>query len=183
MTIDLKKLFETDSNLDKKFVDALLKAIKNNALKEFDYLKYKQSLKSMSEMGMDETTSFKSAFATASTMGLTKTKLVKSAKHYRFVLSKEREHFAEALGNQMDKRVAKKKEEAIKLKDKIKDYERKIAQMKKEMDAFVTKIENVDGEIQLAKEKIETTKQNFTDTYDSFVDIIDNDINLINSYL
>lgn len=183
MTIDLRKLFTTDAQLEKKFVDALLKALKTNALKDFDYLKFKQSVTTMQDMDMDETTSYKSAFATAATMGMTKTKLIKTAKHYKFVLSKEREQFAEALSSQMDSRVAKKKENAQALQAKIKDYERKIAQMKKEMQVFLDKTENVDAEIQVAKEKIEATKQNFVDTYDNFVSIIDEDINLINSYL
>ena len=50
-----------------KFVDNLLKAIEANNLEGFDYLEYKQSLRSLSSMDMDEATKFNSAFAMAKT--------------------------------------------------------------------------------------------------------------------
>ena len=67
MAIDLKKLFLGDEQ--DKFSVALVKALKSSAQPGFDYLKFKQSVKTMADMNMDTETSFKSAFATASTHG------------------------------------------------------------------------------------------------------------------
>jgi uncharacterized coiled-coil DUF342 family protein len=183
MTIDLNKIFDTNSELDKKFVDALLRAIKNNAIKEFDYLKFMHSVKSMQEMKMDIDTSFKSAFATAQTIGLTKEKLLKTAQHYKVVLSKEREHFADALKNQRSEKISGKLQEAEMLKNKILEYETKMKQMEKEIAAYRKKIDGADKAIEKEKEKIETIKDNFVTSYDHFEKVLDNDINTINNLL
>jgi len=183
MAIDLKKLFLSDSKTSDKFSLALVKALKGSAQPGFDYIKFKQSVMSLADMNMDTETSFKSAFATASTMGLTKTKLSQSVKFYKKVLEKERSKFAEALENQMDTRVSKKKEEALKLQDRIQEYEVKIAKMKQEMEAYQHKIDNVDSEMAQAKEKIDKTKNEFLTAYDQLSATLDEDIEQITSYL
>ena len=55
--------------VDSKFMNVLLKAMDNNNLEGFDYLEFKQSLKSLEKMPMDEATRYQSAFAMAKTMG------------------------------------------------------------------------------------------------------------------
>jgi hypothetical protein len=97
MKVDLKKLFASEDITNSKMQTALISALGKNATEEFDYLKFKVSVKKMLEMGMDRETSVKSAFATASVMGFTKNKLVSSAKKYKGTLDKERDQFAIAL--------------------------------------------------------------------------------------
>ena len=181
MAIDLKKLFLGDEQ--DKFSVALVKALKSSAQPGFDYLKFKQSVKTMADMNMDTETSFKSAFATASTMGLTKSKLSQSVKFYKRILEKERSKFAEALENQMETRVSKKKEEAVKLQERIKEYEQKISKMKQEMEAYQHKIDNVDNEMAEAKAKIDKTKHEFLTAYDQITSILNEDIEQITSHL
>ena len=184
MTFDLRELFATDgSDKDKKFVDALLKAMKSKAIKEFDYLKFKLSVKSLAEMDLDESTAFRSAYTTASTLGLTKDKLLHTAKHYRNILDKEKMQFADAMKNQLKEKVSKKLEEAETLKQKTEDYQLKIEKMKKEMEVYEKKIQNVDSEIEKAKVKIESTRKNFMNAYDQIKQTIEKDINLIDQYL
>ena len=180
MNIDLNKIFNTNSELDKKFVDAMLKAIKGGAIKEFDYLKFMHSVKSMQELNMDLETSFKSAYATAQTMGLTKDKLLKTALHYQNILVRERESFAEALKKQRSEKISGKLAEVELLKNKMVDYEKKIKQMQKEMAAYKKKINGADLAIQNEKEKIETIKNNFVISYDHFANVLEEDINSIN---
>ena len=183
MTIDLNKIFNTNEDLDKKFVDALIKALKNKAIKEFDYLKFMHSVKSMQDLHMDEETSFKSAYATAQTMGLTKEKLLKTANHYKIVLNKEREHFADALKKQRTDKVSGKLAEVDLLKTKILEYEAKMKQMQKEITAYQKKIDGADKVIEKEKQKIETIKDNFVKSYDHLENVLDNDIKSINNLL
>ena len=79
MQKNLKNIFGNDHGLDEKSVDYLTSALAKNNLPGFDYLEFKQSLAALADLGMDEPTAIKSAFATASTVGLTKDKLVKTA--------------------------------------------------------------------------------------------------------
>lgn len=176
MKIDLKTLFGDTSDYDKKVISTLLEAIKENHLKDFDYIKFKQSVSNLSDMNLDEATSIKSAFATASTMGLTKESLLKTAHHYKVVLEKEREQFAVALKNQISKNVDAQRVEAQKLAERIEEYKRKIAQMEREMEAYQKKINGVDDSIAKAKEKIDGTRDKFKSAFDMLYNVIDEDI-------
>jgi len=182
MTIDLKKLFPNDES-GNKFFGALLKAIKSGAKQEFDYLKFKQSVTSLEEMDMEKGTAIKSAFTTASTMGLTKNKLIQSTKYYQKILNAEKAKFATAVQHQMDERISKKITEAEKLKQRIEDYELKISKMNQEMEAYKHKIANVDSEIAEAKNKIENTKNSFLVAYEKVSSILSEDIDMISNHL
>ena len=180
---DLKVLFGKHHGLDGKSVDFLTKALEKNNLPGFDYIEYKQSLGALGNMNMDEETAFKSAFATASTVGLTKDKLLKTAEHYKKILSKEKEQFDAALQKQMVQRVSSKQQEVEKLRKQIEDYKAKIAQLQEKIDKSQHTIDTADEHIQNAKEKIVSTKENFEYTLTSIVNQIDQDIENINRYL
>ena len=183
MSIDLRELFVAPDSTQKKFIDALLRAIKDNALDKFDYIKFKKSVMSLQGMNLDEETAFKSAFATASTLGTTKENLLRTSKHYQNVLNKEKLQFAEAMKNQLEERVSKKLKDTEELKLRIKEYEQKITKMQREMQAYQKKIQNVDTEIEKSKAKIESTRENFMAAYEAFSKTIEEDILLINQYL
>ncbi len=87
-----------DNEKDDKIIDTLLAAIEKNNLGGFDYLEFRQSLKGLEKIVVDEATRYKSAFATASTMGVTMDRLVETADYYAKILDKERDHFVKAAG-------------------------------------------------------------------------------------
>lgn len=184
MTVDLQDLFKEVKDLDQKSVYALLKAVKNNFdSTTFDYLKYKQSVQALVKMDMDEATAHKSAFATASTMGLTKKSLLSSANKYVQVLERERENFATALLGQQDQKVAGRKAEVQELEAKIKSHKQKILELEREISLFQGRIDSVDGDVELASAKIEGTKKKFLSVYDVLNKSINTDITTITKYL
>ena len=129
MTINLKDLFAVTSEMNEKVLLKLLTAIKDGQQKDFDYLKFKQSYKSLCQMGMDESTAAKSAFLTASTMGLTKDKLLNTVQHYKNLLNKEKEQFAVALKNQIANNIDAKALEINRLQERTEENKRKIQQL------------------------------------------------------
>lgn len=183
MQKNLKDLFGSDHGLDEKSVKFLTSALEKNNLPGFDYIEYKQSLTTLAGMDMEEVTAFKSAFATASTLGLTKDKLLKTAEHYKKVLMNEKIQFDAALQKQVNQRVNNKLEELNKLKKQIEDYKKKIAQLEEKIARNQETIEKQDDVIQKAKEKIESTKDGFELTLQSILNQIDKDIDNINTYL
>ncbi|MBR9920873.1 MAG: hypothetical protein GYB31_08535 [Bacteroidetes bacterium] len=183
MQKDLKSIFGNVTGLDEKSVDFLTRALTKNNLAGFDYLEFKQSLSALEAMNMDEETAFKSAFATAATVGLTKEKLLKTAKHYHEVLDVEKKQFDAALGKQLNQRVSSKKSEVEKLKVKIEEYKKKIAELEARIAKSQEVINNADSEVQSALKKIETTRENFEFTYQTLKNQIDKDIQNINQYL
>ncbi len=183
MAKDLKTLFGNAHNLDIKSVEFLTNSLERSNLPGFDYIEYKQSLGALSEMDMDESTAFKSAFATASTMGLTKAKLIETASHYKSVILKEKTHFDEALKNRTQQKVEGKRQEVEKLKEQINKHREKIAQLEEQMKKYQTTIDGADAQIQSETEKIESTRENFEHTHQSILNQIDKDIANINQYL
>lgn len=183
MQKDLKKLFGDAHGLDERSVEFLTKALEKNNLPGFDYIEYKQSLGALTAMNIDEMTAFKSAYATAATVGLTKEKLLKTAEHYKGVLNQEKAQFDAALEKQIQQRVKSKQDEVAKLKKQIEDYQAKIQQMQAKIAEHEAIIGSADEDIRSSMEKIESTRENFETTLRSIVNEIDKDVENINRYL
>ncbi|MCB0619513.1 MAG: hypothetical protein KDC43_12570 [Saprospiraceae bacterium] len=183
MQKDLQSIFGQVTGLDDKSIQFLTQALSKNNLPGFDYLEFKQSLSALAALNMDEVTAFKSAFATAATVGLTKDKLLKTARHYKNVLDQEKKQFDEALQKQMNQRVASKRSEVEKLKQQIVDYQAKIKDLQDKIAKAQSTIDHADENIQAALEKIETTQKNFEYTYQSIQNQIDQDIQSIEQHL
>ncbi len=183
MSNNLKKIFGDNHGLDNKSVDFLVGALEKNNLPGFDYIEFKQSLAALSAMSMDEATAFKSAFATASTVGLTKDKLIETANHYKKVLLNERSQFDNALQKQKHQKVDGKMKEVEKLKAQIDQYKQKIAQLEEQIGKNQKVIDNADAQMNESKAKIEETQQNFEHTHQSIINQINKDVDNINTYL
>jgi len=183
MKIDLKTLFGLDGDFDEKSINALLNAINKNHLKEFDYLKFKASVKNLMEMNMDEDTSIKSTFATAKTIGITKDYLLDTIKHYKNVLQKEKENFSVALKNKLDSSIVTKKEEGENLKKEIENLENKIKEYQKAIEQGKKRLANIDNDIQKVKTKIQSTKENFVSVVNHLETVINNDESKIKTSL
>jgi len=184
MTIDLADIFSGLDGLDEKSRYALFRALKNNFdSNRFDYFRFKKSLKSLEQLDMDQDTSYKSAFATASTMGLTKESLVSSAKKYLQVLDQERESFATALIERKKVKVDGRKAEVADYHKKIEQHKVKIQELQREIEIFQRSIDNVDQDVEEATLKIEGTKDRFLSVYNVLSQAITADIETINKYL
>lgn len=183
MTINLKDLFEVTEEAHDKSLMKLLTAIKEGQQKDFDYLKFKQSYKSLCAMGMDEATAAKSSYLTASTMGLTKDKLLLTVQHYKNILNREKEQFAVALKNQIANNVDAKSLEVNKLTEKIEQNKRKAEQLLKEQAIIEAEILNLKESANEALSKIETTRDQFKATFDMLYAEIEEDGSLYEQVL
>jgi len=184
MTLDLQDIFPEIRGLDEKSVRALFRALKNNFdPNAFEYFRFKKSLTALKKLEMDANTSYKSAFATASTMGLTKEKLIKSANKYLYVLEQERESFAAALIHRKKTKVDGKKSEVLNFQRKIEEHKAKILELQREIEIFQGRIDNVDSDVESATSQIEGTKDRFLGVYNKLAEAIKADIETINKYL
>ncbi len=183
MKIDLKQLFEFDEKFDEKSINALLSAINKNHLEDFDYLKFKASVRNLLSMNMDEDTSIKSTFATAQTIGVTKEYLLDTIRHYKSILQKEKENFSSALKNKLEKSILNKQEENEKLKKQISDLEKKIQEYQKAIEEGKSRLANINDDIAKVKSKIEKTKSNFLTAINHIEEVINEDETKIKSVL
>ena len=183
MSAEINKTLGVPSNLDKKSAEFLSNALAKNTQQGFDYIKFRQSLNQIKKLNLDESTSIKSAFATASTIGLTKNSLINSGKHYLSVLMNEKSQFDQALNNQISQRVAARKNEVLQLEQKITEYRTKVKEIEKKIEEYKYRIDNSDSEVEKARKKIEDTKSKFELAFNKYVEIIESDISQFDAYL
>jgi uncharacterized coiled-coil DUF342 family protein len=179
--------FEDDSSgtgkVSTKFTKVLLKAIEKNNMGGFDYLEYKNSIKSLSKMDMDEETRFKSAFAMAQTMGASADKLIKSANYYQKVLTQEKVKFDEAAKQQMEVKVNSKKAEIEKWEAEIKAKTKQIESLKKSIDDLRKKANSVSESLDSEARKVQGTQRDFVATFNNLYNQIGADLTKMNNYL
>lgn len=179
----MKDIFGSHHGLDERSMESLVGALERENLPGFDYLEFKQALERLQAMNMEEEVAFKSAFATASTMGLTKDKLLKTASHYKKVLDKEQKSFESALQKQIKAKVDGKRKEVETLRKKLASYEAKIKELE-QLKASATKtISEADQTIQAAQDSINEVHQRFEVTLQALHNQIDKDITDIERFL
>lgn len=173
----------TDTRPDAKFTDLLLKAIESNNMEGFDYLEFKNSLKSIEAVIPDEGMRYKSAYEMAKTMGLTKDKLLQSANHYINILTTEDKKFKDALANQKAKQIQGRADQLASVEKAIVDKQKMIESLTKEIEGAKSQLDAVRNEINDAVVKIDTTNQQFVASYNLVYGQIAEDIQKINKNL
>lgn len=169
--------------VDQRIFESLEKAMEENNQQGFDYFEYKNSLKTLAGIIPDEATRYKSAYATAATMGLTVERLLESAAFYRTVLEKERDNFTRAVNQQVDLNVTAKQKEAERLQTLIAQKAEQIKRLTEEIAMHQEELARAQGVITEATSRIEATKGNFHFTLEAVMNQIQTDIQNIQRYL
>jgi hypothetical protein len=166
-----------------KFLEVLFGSLEANNQDGFDYMEFKDFLRSLANVPMDDGTRYKSAFATAQTMGATKEKIITSAQHYLAILSKEQAKFQEALSGQKERNLTGKHEEIKQLEQTIKNKEADIEKLKADLESHRQQIGSLELEINAASEKLAQTAADFEATYQALLGQIEVDVKNIESHL
>ncbi len=183
MKKSLTNLFADASERDKRSAGMIINAIENNNIDGFDYLEFKQSIEKLAEMGMDEATRYKSAFVTASTLGLTRDKLLKTASFYRGIVVKEKSKFEKAMQQRMTTGVKDLEGNVGKLEKAISDRKERIAKLQAEVEKYEAKLEQTKDEIENMSEKVAEAKAGFERAYEVILEQIDEDVSNIETYI
>ncbi|MES2734530.1 MAG: hypothetical protein V4714_22470 [Bacteroidota bacterium] len=168
---------------DQRIFDSLQKALEDNNQPGFDFLEFKSSLQTLSGIIPDEATRYKSAFATAATLGVTTDKLLQSAAFYQGILERERNNFNQALSQQVDLNVTTQQKEVERLQALIGKKSEEIARLTQEITSHQQEMAKAQGVITEAQTKIESTKVNFFQTLDTVLHQIQRDVDNIKKYL
>jgi chromosome segregation ATPase len=174
---------QISGEVNPKFMDILLKALEANNQEGFDYIEFKRSLQNLFKMDMEEATVYKSAYATAQTLGATPKGLILSAQQYLSVLKKEEEKFNVALGNQKSKQIDGGLQEIKQFEQSIVDKKKQIEKLMAEISQLETQLAKTKGEIQESAQKIEGTRADFVASYTNLVSQIKRDVENIGKYL
>jgi uncharacterized protein (DUF3084 family) len=173
----------TTGGLNEKFVEILSSALEKNNQEGFDYLEFRQALKNLAKMPMDEATRFQSAYAMAQTLGITPAKLVESANFYLNVLQGEQARFNEAHAQQRAKLIGNREEEIRNLEATVQHKTEQIKQLTQQIEEHRQQSEKIRSEISDSTIKIETTKADFEATFASVAGRIQDDLSKIQQHL
>ena len=179
----LKSIFADHKDLDQKSIGFLIKALEANNVEGFDYLEFKMSLAQLKNIQLEEDLAVKSAFATATTMGLTKDKLIQSGGFYQKVLAKEKEKFDQAHQNQVARQVKSKTEKVAQLEEKIDELKAKIGELEEKVRSYKEVIEKAKSDIQGSQSKIAERKSRFEEAYKALNAEIARDITMFDEKL
>ena len=169
--------------VDKRVFEKLMQVIEANNVEGFDYLEFKNSLKALANIPIDEATKFQSAFATASTMGLTHDKLVQSINYYKGLLDKEAKTFSDQARQMTQERVVAKEKERAALDKAIQDKKAQLERLQQEITQHQQKISSIELEANDLRSKIAETQNNFQATYQHLVKLFTTDLEKVDRYL
>lgn len=166
-----------------KFMTVLFGALERANQDGFDYFEYKQSLRNLAKMPMDEKTRFQSAYAMAKTMGAEPTKLVESAAFYISVLQNEKAKFDQAHAQQRNNLIGGRESEILGIEEGIKQKAEQIKRLTQEIEQDQARAAQMKKEIEESTLKIEQTHNDFEVTLSALVGQIEGDIVKMQEYL
>ena len=173
------------AEVDRKFVQHFVDLLEKGNLPGPDYFEYKQALRSMEGLGLEEEKQFQAAWASFKAMGgITDSSILKtSADQYLTILGKDRESFLKDVDRAVKERVGSLNDEVKKLEDNNNAYIQEIANLQKKIDDNKNRLGQISGEIAEQSSKINANRDSFEITYQSFVEQINSDLIKINQYL
>lgn len=163
--------------------ERLLGVLNTNNQQGFDYIEFKNSLKALEKMGMDEKTMYRSAFATAQTIGASVQGITDSIDFYKKILQKESTDFAEAVKQQIESKLSDKEKEIDDFKIMIDSKQKQIEALQAEIQKHKESIATLSSKIESDKTQINKTKSDFDVTFESIMQQINTDAAKIKEYL
>lgn len=183
MSKDLRETFSPNQDLDVKSLEFLTRALEQRNLPEFDYLEFRQSVGNLKALDMDDQTAFRSAFATASTMGITRERLLETAQFYKSVLRDEQKKFEAALRARMQQEVNSREAEVAQLKAQVEKQRQQIITLQQQIASGEQSIATANAAVSEEKSRIAERQAEFEHTLSSIVNAIDHDIERIDQFL
>lgn len=167
------------TSIDDKSLGYLCKALERNNQNGFDYLEFKLALYQLEKMDIKGELAVKSAFATASAMGVDKGHILSSLDRYMNVLKLEQQDFDRALESAMNRKIEARKKDIATLQNKIAEFKKEIAQIEHAIAEGEKQIASASAEIDSATTDLEGAEKTFRKTYDQIISVIQADRDLI----
>lgn len=152
------------SGPDERFLGVLLSAMEENNVDGFDYLEFRESLRSLEKVPMDEATRFRSAYAMAQTLKADLTHLLRSGRVYLNVLEQERKKFEEALKGREATEIRSRQERMHTLDQDIAAMQAEIERLMEAITRSRKEKESIEGEMLESHRRMEETSARFQAT-------------------
>ncbi len=156
--------------LDEKSLDMLSSVLNKNNLEGFDYLEFKAAVHALQQdINMDVPTAYKSAFATASTMGLDKNKLLETTRYYLNLLKQEKTKVQQAAKKKLAEQVAEQETKQKRLLQEIAEGEAALKKLEAELAERRQSLKHKRQVLSKQIEQLEQARQKITHTEQKFI--------------
>ena len=179
MPIDLNKSDKPDD----KFFDILFRALEQSNMPGYDYFEFKQTLKQLATLNMDEATRYKSAYAMAQTMGATSPVLVNSALQYITILQNEKSKFSASADNQRKQQIDSRRTQSVDIDKSIQDKQKMIESLNQDIANLKQQRNDLNTELELTERKLSQTTSDFERAFTFVTSEIQTDITKIKNYI
>lgn len=176
--MSLKNVFHLEGT-DKKSLQFILQALEKSNLEGFDYIEFIQAVERLKKLPMEESLAIRSAYSTVNTVGLTKERLLESAKYYLEVLGKEKKVFEQTVEDRRLVKIERQKKRIEALEKEVRELREKIKEMEDKIETYRMEQENIQLNLHHEDEKITLTENAFESTITAVMGRIEKDIQLI----
>ena len=169
--------------VDEKMVEFLAKAIDEANMPGFDYIEFRNALAAMASAPLPENQKYIAVFATASTMGLTKDKLLAAIDHYQAVLDSKKKDFQIQVDQMTALQVTKREELKSAKEAEIQTLMVQIQEAQAAIAAKQQEALEINSEIGRERLNIQQTAASFEATYNFVSGKLQGDKQKIEAYI
>lgn len=166
-----------------QFLKVLASAMESNNREGYDYLEFKQALRSLDKLESDDEKRFITSYTLAKTMGAEKGKLLESGSFYLDILKKEEDKFNDSLQKQIESKLQNREQSLALLKERKIKKDEQIKKLKEEIIAIDNKIVGVKKEIESSTNKVASVQKSFHAAYELIVNQIKDDLGKIEKFI
>ncbi len=177
----MKENSYNEKAINPQILETLHKAMDKANLPGEDYYELTKAVEAMKDIPITENDKIKTALAALSTKGLTKGKVIDSAKYYLEVLENEKRKFYTAFEEKIKGSINADKKRISQLKSTIKEKNSKIEELKELIETSKKQIIELEKEISKSDSKVAGIEESFLYTYEHVINKIKSDIEKVNS--
>jgi len=170
---------------DTKFAEHLANVLAQNNPPGPDYFEFRETLRSLTGLGLSEEKQFQAAWASFKAMGgaANVTTLTSTGQHYLTVLGADRDSFAKSVETAITERVGGLQHEQQQLQADNEALARQLTEIQQKQAANNTRLAAIGGEITEQSGRLNQNRQNYEATYAHFTQQIKDDLGKITQYL
>jgi len=166
-----------------QFLEVLAEAMEKNNQEGYDYLEFKEALRSLEKIESDEQKKYITAYTLAKTMGAEKEALIKSANYYVSILQDEEKKFKTALKKQIDEKLTTGSASITNIEKEIAAKKETITKLEKEIETHIQKHVNMKKEVEEATNKVTTVQNSFNMAFEAILNQIKADLKNIENFI
>ena len=175
----------TPGTIDPKFAQHFADVLAQNNPPGPDYFEFRETLRSLSNLGLTEDKQYQAAWASFKALAGTTdvSTLTNTANQFISALSRDRDAFGKSVEAAVAERVGGLQNEQKRLQTENESLAKQLLAIQQQIDANNNRLAAINGEVAEQSAKITQNQQNYETTYAHFTDQIKGDIAKFTQYL